>query len=130
MRRNFPLIVLVLIIMAVIHTGSIRKPKTAIQKTQTDPIKYEQKMEELKDGEKGAPSPSFVIYPKERFFLEPPMVKGGNYRLGEFRDLIPEMGAPIPEDLAGAEEPEVWEEGWWGAAEDTSDPEGGSGWWE
>lgn len=69
--------------------------------TQTNPIAYKDKMEELKDGEKGAPSPSYKFYPKDRFLTDPPMEKEGETQP---EDNLPEWGEPIPENLEGWED--------------------------
>lgn len=50
-----------------LHTASIRKNEDPIARTQTDPIELKEKLDELKDGVKGAPAPSFKYYEKEAF---------------------------------------------------------------
>lgn len=59
-----------------LNLGTIRKKDDPILNTQTDPIAYKEKMEEIKDGEKGAPMPSVTLYAKEKFLAEGPVAKG------------------------------------------------------
>ncbi len=96
--------------------GVIRKKDDPILRTQTDPISYQQKMEEEKDGKKGAPAPSFAFYKKSRFLTEPPMTAGNN--LSERKvpeEKIPKVGDPIPENLEEApqEQPSGADDGEW-----------------
>ncbi|HXV28395.1 MAG TPA: hypothetical protein VD913_05445 [bacterium] len=91
-------------LIALLHVGSVRKQEDPIVMTQTNPIAYKDKMEEIKDGEKGAPSPTYKYYPKGRFLVEPPMEKEPEESLESGVDQIPDWGEPIPEDL------EMWED--------------------
>ena len=94
------------IVMSSFNLGTILDKKDPITKTQTDPISYKDKMEEIKDGEKGAPSPSFEFYPKKllnlRFRPEIPMVREKEEEKKSHSSAIPEMGEPIPEDVPQA----------------------------
>ena len=72
MKRLFLTLTLLLTVW-VPATASVRKEDDPILNTQTNPIALKDKMEEIKDGEKGAPSPSFKHYPKSKFLTEPPM---------------------------------------------------------
>jgi hypothetical protein len=56
--------------------GVINKEFNPINENQTDPISLKKKMEELKDGQKGAPTPSFKFFDKENaeFQTKDPMV--------------------------------------------------------
>lgn len=56
---------------SLLNLGTVRKKEDPVLKTQTDPISYKQKMEEMKDGPKGAPTPSFNLYPKAGFMTDP-----------------------------------------------------------
>ena len=60
----------------ILNAGTIRKENDPILRTQTDPISYKQKLEETKDGIKGAPAPSFTYYEKEGFLVKTPMQTG------------------------------------------------------
>ena len=71
MKRAIILIGAGLVISSLLNLGTIKKADDPILKTQTDPISYKQKMEEEKDGPKGAPTPSFKLYPKEGFMTDP-----------------------------------------------------------
>ena len=85
--------------LALLQMGTIRRKEDPILKTQTDPILYKQKMDEIKDGEKGAPSPSFRHYDKAGFLAELPVEnppKAGHNPA----PAIPQVGDPIPENLS------------------------------
>ena len=73
MKRTVVLISVVMVMSSWVHLGTIRKREDPILKTQTDPITYQKKLEEMKDGPKGAPTPSFNLYPKARFMTDPPV---------------------------------------------------------
>ncbi len=73
MKKGFPIAGFVLLLLVFIHGGAVRKKDDPILRTQTNPILYKEKMEEMKDGEKEAPLPSFKLYRKEEFLADPPM---------------------------------------------------------
>ncbi len=73
MMRQTVLMAALLLSVWMLHAGTVRKKDDPILNTQTNPIALKDKMEEIKDGEKGAPSPSFKNYPKSQFLTEPPM---------------------------------------------------------
>ncbi len=79
MVRNFVWASLALILGAGLNLATIRKKdaEDPILRTQTDPIAYKEKMEEIKDGEKGAPAPSMNLYPKSKFLVSPPLENQG-----------------------------------------------------
>jgi hypothetical protein len=56
-----------------LQLGAIRREDDGVLKAQTDPISLNKKMEEIKDGVKGAPTPSFEFYKKESFMTQNPM---------------------------------------------------------
>jgi hypothetical protein len=97
--------------IAILNLGTIRKKDDPILRTQTEPISVKEKLEEIKDGEKGPPTPSFQLYPRNGFLTEPPF-ETGKAAAGQLQAKIPELGEPIPEDLGGTEELEVGDE-WW-----------------
>ena len=62
-----------LIFSALLNTGTVRKKNDPILKTQTDPIKLKDKLEEVKDGEKGPATPVFSWYGGgNKFMIHPP----------------------------------------------------------
>lgn len=61
-----------IIVMLGLHLGTIRRNQDPIRETQTGPISYKAKMEEIKEGVKGAPAPSMLFYGFERFLVDPP----------------------------------------------------------
>ena len=71
--KKMSLLASLVLMGTILNLGSIRKQEDPITKTQTEPISLKQKMEEMKDGPKGAPTPSFKLYPKEGFQIEPPV---------------------------------------------------------
>jgi len=62
--RRLPAVLLVflLAIVFLLNTATVRRRKSAVGRTQTDPIKLKDKMEEIKDGEKGPATPQFSWY--------------------------------------------------------------------
>lgn len=62
-----------MIIIALLNLASIRKSEDPVINTQTNPIAHQEKLEEIKEGEKGAPSPLFIHFQKEPFLIDPPM---------------------------------------------------------
>lgn len=117
---NFPLLMFVAIFtLGVLHMGTIRKKEDPIRDTQTDPIAYDQKMEEIKDGEKGPATPTFQFYEKEEFMTEPPADKqvsektkealsGNNYGVFEKEEPYKRWDQRDPQ----AEETET-DDDWW-----------------
>ena len=111
-----------ILLMSLLQVGTIRKEEDPIKRTQTEPILFKQKMEEQKDGVKGAPTPSFNYYGKEKFLIEPPY---------EGENESEEISQPPSEDLEVDAEDEDMENGedaedsgdWW----DWSDSEDSSG---
>jgi len=117
MRREYLICAFVIFCLS-FHTGVIRKKHNPILDSQTDPIKLKKKMEELKDGKKGAPTPSFKFYDKSEDFQVKTAIEEERLPSGLSSDQIPELGDPIPENLEGLEED------WW--AEDWSEKESSS----
>lgn len=93
------------------HTGVIRKEYNPIVDTQTDPITLKKKMEELKDGQKGAPTPSFHFYDKSEDFQVKTAIEEDSEVTGSVSEGIPALGDPLPENLQG-EEGDWWAEDW------------------
>jgi len=104
-------------------TGAVQKKENPILKTQTDPIAYKAKMEELKEGEKGAPSPSLRHYPESGFLVDPPFEAKKVEALKNSG--IPNIDDPIPEDLSELtqEKEPVRSEDEWGFAEEGEEEE-------
>ena len=89
---------------AFINLATIRKKDDPIVKTQTDPIAYKTKVEELKEGPKGAPAPTWKLYERPGFLNEPPVQSPAAEAQKTLGDRIPALGDPIPEDLTGIED--------------------------
>jgi hypothetical protein len=62
-------------ILSGLNLGSILKAEDPIRDTQTNPILYEQKKEEEKDGKKGPLLYHVKNNPRESFFIDPPFEK-------------------------------------------------------
>ncbi|MFH1801136.1 MAG: hypothetical protein ABH891_09895 [Candidatus Omnitrophota bacterium] len=62
-------------VFAGLSMGSIRRAEDPIRDTQTNPILYEQKKEEEKDGKKGPLLYNVKNNPRESFFIDPPFEK-------------------------------------------------------
>jgi len=76
MARNIPLFIFVLV-LAALNTGTIRRNEDPIRDTQTNPIGYQQKMEEEKDGKKGPLLYSVKYNPSDKFMVAPPVAAEG-----------------------------------------------------
>jgi len=76
-KGNFPLRAIVLIVgIGLLNAGTLLKKENPIRRTQTDPIKYEDKMKELGGkAPKGAPRPSFEYYFRRLFLTDFPFFK-------------------------------------------------------
>lgn len=59
-------------VLAGLNLGTVRKAEDPIRDTQTNPILYEQKKEEEKDGKKGPLLYNVKYIPREKFFIDPP----------------------------------------------------------
>lgn len=66
---------ILLLALAGLNLGTVRKTEDPIRDTQTSPIGYQQKMEEEKDGVKGPLMYHVKYNPKDAFFIEPPFEK-------------------------------------------------------
>ncbi len=72
LRKEF--LVPLLVMSLLLNTGTVRRKRDALLRTQTDPIKLKDKMEELKDGEKGPATPQFGWYGSSNGFMGAPPV--------------------------------------------------------
>jgi hypothetical protein len=88
-------------VLASLNLGSIRKAEDPIRDTQTNPILYEQKKEEEKDGKKGPLLYHVQNYPRESFFIDPPFEKE---KKSSSQEIVTEK-TPSSADTAG-----WWEE--------------------
>ena len=97
--------------IVLLNLGTVRKKPNAILRTQTDPIAYKDKMEEIKDGVKGAPQPVWTLYSKGSFLSDPPVEASQMAEAAKMlQEKIPVLGEPLPENLDERESPE--ETGW------------------
>jgi len=62
-------------VLAGLNLGTVRRTEDPIRDTQTNPILYEQKKEEEKDGKKGPLLYHVKNNPREDFFINPPFEK-------------------------------------------------------
>ena len=72
-RKDLSGLLVAVILLGFLNSGTVRKRQDPIASAQTEAISYKQKLEEMKDGPKGAPSPSFKFYSKSNFLTESPM---------------------------------------------------------
>lgn len=86
-------------VLAGLNLGSIRRAEDPVRDTQTDPILYEQKKEEEKDGKKGPLLYSVKNNPRESFFIDPPFEKATK---NSSQETAPEEAASFTETS-----------GWW-----------------
>ena len=118
-KRKFFCIITLILACGILNLGTIRKKDDPIARTQTNPITFKQKQEELKDGPKGAPAPSFTLYPKTRFLMDPPVSdKSKESPKPDQKKLI----EPAPEEVQYWEEDKdgKGEEDWWSENNDES----------
>ena len=105
-----------MIITSLFNMGTVRRKEDPILKTQTDPISYKQKMEEMKDGvPKGAPMPSFNLFPKEKFMADPAVGKAKEEPPQNASSKVNVSEVSIPQE----EESEEW---WNDEKKDDSEP--------
>jgi hypothetical protein len=78
-------------VLAGLNLGSIRRNEDPIRDTQTNPILYEQKKEEEKDGKKGPLMYNVKNVPRESFFIDPPFEKA---KKDSSQETVPEKAAP------------------------------------
>lgn len=107
----------------ILHTGSIRKNEDPVARTQTDPIELKEKLDELKDGVKGAPAPSFKYYEKEAFLTNTAtQTQKEEAGLPKKEEMLP----GVFEENPPTDEEDVWEEEDDEAAEEEASDED---WW-
>ncbi len=59
--------------LSFLNAAPMLKNESAVRKTQTDGISLKAKLEETKDGVKGAPMPSMQYYERGNFFVDAPV---------------------------------------------------------
>jgi len=103
--------------LAALQLGSVRKKDNPILATQTEGILYEQKKEEEKDGKKGPLLYHVKNDPLETFFIEPPIDKApkdtgeaaGTAKVSKAEEAVdwweeqPSVGKPAPLETSGQE---------------------------
>ena len=109
MKKTYSLQIVLLAGFALLSMGSLRKHEDVAAAThaQTAPISLQQKMEEEKDGVKGAPSPSMTFYPNGKFMTTPAVKDGAKPAPG---DAPPEETAVENQKTAGFENVEEVQE--------------------
>jgi hypothetical protein len=73
MIKSYSWVALALLVCAFLNLATVRKRQDPIASAQTGPISLQQKLEETKDGPKGAPSPSLQFYKGGSFLTKTPM---------------------------------------------------------
>ncbi len=120
MKRSHFLLVAALAAVWLLNSATIRRKPDPILKTQAEPISYAQKLEETKDGVKGAPTPSFKLFPKENFMADPAV---GAVKEETSQELS--SGEENVSEVAVSEGTESEE--WWGDEEKKEDPSAPAG---
>ena len=118
--RIFPGRIFLIIGIAWLCMASIRKNEDPAATAQTGPISLKQKLEEEKDGKKGAPSPPMTFYANNKFMVTPAVDKhfdaaetaGAAKETGEGLD--PEKGQETPKTAVEDEE------NWWSEGDEES----------
>ncbi len=100
-----------IVIASLMNLATIRKKDDPISNTQTSPIALNAKIQELKEGPKGAPTPSFQLYEKSQFFTEPSVDREETKAVEKPKEEITELGR-----LGEGEETE---EDWWMEGEES-----------
>lgn len=106
MNKPSFLLLLLLVSVSFLQMGAIlKKDDPVVAKTQTKGIGYKEKMEEIKDGEKAPPQPSWKFYPHNKFLTESP-VEIQKQVADKPASYLPGPDDAIPEDLSGLEDEE------------------------
>lgn len=92
-------------VLAGLNLGTVRRAEDPIRDTQTNPILYEQKKEEEKDGKKGPLLYHVRNYPREGFFIDPPFEK--EKETSQERALTEKTPLPLEASSWWEEEPAV-----------------------
>lgn len=102
--------VVFVLMMASLNLATVRKKDDPILKTQTDPILLKDKQEEIKDGEKGAPTPSFKWYAFNWFQTDSPASRDTEAinPQGTSGSPLPDFGDPLPEKDAASAQQDFW----------------------
>ncbi len=115
----------VVVLIAFLAMGSIRKKEDVLTVTeaQTSPISLQQKLEEEKDGKKGAPSPSMTFYGggSNQFMVKAPV----NKKTEPQAEAPEETGQGLWESQGGAGQESAKkavddEESWWSEEDEDS----------
>jgi hypothetical protein len=105
------LLVAAVVVTGFLNAGAVLQREDRIAQTQTDPILYEQKMEEIKDGEKGPSMPKIEYYKRSGFLTTAPVK---SLEASDLRDVFSqphELWEVFPAGAPGAEE--AYDEYWW-----------------
>lgn len=108
--KNAPFLAIFVLVFVALNTAAIRKKDNPVVRTQTSPIDYNEKMEEVKDGEKGAALPTMDIYPKANFMTASPVKTDKQVEMEEPVQKNPEAEDFVIEDEVSTGEDEG---DWW-----------------
>ena len=98
-----------LMILALISLAAVYKEDDPVADTQTNPIAYKDKMEEIKQGEKEAPKPSFNLIAKEKFMIDSNLEEEKPQDSSE-KNQAP-LGEDLPEDIKGQDQDQEFKSG-------------------
>jgi hypothetical protein len=110
-----PILLPLLLVVFCLNMGAIRKNDDHVVQTQTDPILYEKKMEEVKDGDKGPSMPVMAIYKKSNFLSQGSVNQEAPVESPkkEAKVAIDELTEELPDDLGGSVSGDASEEDYW-----------------
>ncbi len=118
-----PILLFLLLAVFCLNTGAIRKNDDHVVQTQTDPILYEKKMEELKDGDKGPSMPVMSIYKKSNFLSQGSVNREAPAEAPkkEPQAAIDELREELSDDLGGSVSGDAPDEDyWWSDGEESA----------
>jgi len=112
-------ILLLVFVVAFLNSGTVRRKQTGVSKAQTAGIKLKDKLEELKDGEKGPATPSFGWYGGKNGFMSDPPFSQDKPSNEEDKVVVPVVSEVelSPSDSSTAtvgdeDDSEGWDEDW------------------
>lgn len=116
-------ILCLLILFACLNSAALLRKDNPVVKTQTDPIRWEDKQEELEEGVKGAPSPSMKFYANETFLIDAPVDKSAD----EDAHLYASEREPSEAPLRSEDEKSA--DFWWSDSSESGEETEQDSWW-
>lgn len=95
--RHAPLGLAMTVLLGFLNLAAVYQERDPIGETQTNPVGYNDKMEEIKQGVKEAPKPSFQLIPKEKFMIDSNLEL--EKKAEEYAETQPILGEDLPLDV-------------------------------